>query len=368
MENQIVKKEEEAKIIAKKRNQWANVGEVIHNKEIQLQLKAQASILKLIEPKSIEQIETAESALKIAKQEYNLLVTERKGVTDSLNGVINRLMNSEKDLASKFPAIEKDLISLKQQQAKNNLLIQQKADEILRLNTVCNEHKINSEAAFKQKILNQVSFAYEYALGKGNVEEKGLEDYLKLVKLKFKPEDFTIAPPVVNLIHASKIEFDLIWNKLCIDFQEPKIWIEQYVKDLDSKFEFYNVSLMNKKAAIENSKKLEATAAEELAKETVNKTVSATLSSIATNIASPVETSGKKLKTVYELDMVDNEENGLLIIAAFVGNFATTKQYIKVKNFFSLSVEQMSKTLVQIKNKDEKFSCTGIVFKQTDKL
>lgn len=118
MENQIVKKEEEAKIIAKKRNQWANVGEVIHNKEIQLQLKAQASILKLIEPKSIEQIETAESALKIAKQEYNLLVTERKGVTDSLNGVINRLMNSEKDLASKFPAIEKDLISLKQQQAK----------------------------------------------------------------------------------------------------------------------------------------------------------------------------------------------------------------------------------------------------------
>jgi hypothetical protein len=35
---------------------------------------------------------------------------------------------------------------------------------------------------------------------------------------------------------------------------------------------------------------------------------------------------------------------------------------------FALNVEQMGKTLISMKNKDEKFLCTGINFKKIDKL
>lgn len=363
--NQLEKQNSE--IIIQKRAAWADVGEVIHTTELKLKAQSEAILATLIEPKSIEGIAASEAALTEAKKQANALIAERKLTTDPLATVASRLMQHEKMLLNKFPEIEKQLISLKQQKKAADDLANATAEEKKQLREICALHITNTDIIFRQVIEKQVDFAFSYALGVGCIDEAGLKDYLAKVKLKYTVENFTTPAPTVTLKNVPKAEFEVIWGQNVVSVKPAETYINLYLTTLEKKFEFYNVSLMNKKAAIEASEKATAEAAANLAKEQKSGEIAAALNSMATSIEAAPQSKVKDLKTVYVLDMEETEQNALLIIAAFVANFENTKQYVK-SGWFNLKVEQMGKALVSLKNKDNKFSCTGIIFKTEDKL
>ena len=277
-------------------------------------------------------------------------------------------MVPEKTVVESFPVIEKAIIDLKLENEKAVKLVNARLEEFKRLRESVLIHVNNSDTAFRTLINNQVLFAYEYALGKGEIKEETLEEYIKACKAKFKPEQFQIQPALVTLVNVTKEEYEPIFKELTSSFLSSAAYIQIYHDLLDAKFEFYNVALKNKEASLGQSKKEAADAAETLAKEAAAKTTSANLSAMATSFTATTETTTKALKKSYALDMEETEQNSLLIIAAFVANYEQAKQFVRVTKAFELKISQMAACLVSIKNKDERFACTGINFKEVNKL
>lgn len=371
MENLPTQKTPE-QIISEKRNNWANLGEKTHFAEITLQEKAVLIHSKLIIPKSIEEIPSAEASLKQAKQEANALIEERKLLTGIFDKLTDRLRKPEKALFETiFPEAEKALLSLKQQQKANNERAEAKNKELKSLRENVAKWINDAEFAFKNRINKQCTFAYNYALGEGNIDEKTYSEYYKAVEAKLKPEEFVVPKMHPQLITVSIEEYNLIWDELSLQIKPASFYVGSpsslYESTLSKTFEFFTIALKNKEAAIEQQKTKAAEEAAALEKENANKNAAATLASVAVPLDKNEGPKAKDLKTVYELDMEENETSMLAIMSAFAANFELTREHRKAKEF-SFNVGQMAACLVKVKNKDEKFECSGIKFKQVDKL
>ena len=351
-----------------KREAWANVGEVIHNTELELQAEKEKIKLSISEPKSIEQINETETKLAEAKRQATALMENRKGVTNNLNAVVERLMKPEKEIREHFTIVESSLLGLKQQKKASDDLIKAKADELKRVREEYIKHVNQFDASAKATILNQCTFAFEYALGKGAITEETYPNYFKAVKDKFKETDFAITAPVIKLNVVTQTEAYLIWSEVSLTVQPPKFYLDLYALQITDKFQFFTISLKNKEGALKNAAMKDAKNATELAKEASQKNVAATLASVSVTVASVATEKTKALKQVYVLDMEVTDQNALTIMAAFAGNFDNARQHVKVTSIFSLSINQMATALVSIKNKDEKFECTGVNFKTIEKL
>lgn len=365
MDNELIKVDP---VVLEKKQAWSEVGEYIHYTEISLQQKADLIIGKLVIPTKYEDVQAAEEALKTARKENIALIEERMTITDQFRAVADRLMKSEKKVSDEFPKIEGKLITIKAAKAAADKLVKAKEDEFKRLKESCIKFINDKDLEFKTTINNQVSFAYEYALGKGDINEKTYAEYYKKVEAKFTKENFLIVKPEYKLFDVKPEEFDTLWIECQVEAGPPLDYISLYKKQLTEKFGFFTISLKNKETALKHSKDADAKAAEELSKENTNKNVAASLSTMATTYNAKAADTVKPLKTVYELDMEETHANGLLIIAAYVGNYDATKEYTEKLKAFNLKVEQMANALVSLKNKDEKFTCTGIKFKQVEKL
>ena len=186
--------------------------------------------------------------------------------------------------------------------------------------------------------------------------------YNNKVKSKYKESDFKIVCPTTipeELFNICVLEMDMPKE---IDM------VAYFHRAVDAKFEFYSVALKNKDAAIKMAKEVADKEAAERAEELANQKVATRLEVIATSTDAVIDSGVKELKKSYAIDMEDTEQNALLIMAAFVTNFNTAKEGVRVKSMFKLSVEQMGAALAWMKNKDENFSHTGINFKQVEKL
>lgn len=354
--------------VAKKATAWSNFGVIITNSEFQFQARAQAIIAKLKKPLKPGDLKEAEETLKAVKQERQKLIDDRKKITTRFDSVASRLMAPENLIASALPEIENAMLAVKKAEQEELNKARYKNNELKSIREQYLNLIVKMDKEYRDKISAQVSKAFEYALGAGDVKMDGLPAFLDKVKVAkgFSEIDFTYDRPELPLKYSSKEEVINIWKEVDKTILPGKEYLAIYHKALSDQFEFYSAALKNKEGAIklqkENAEREEAKRKQEAeAHEVANK-----LSAIATTTAEIVSAT-KPLKEYYEVDMEDTEANAIKIIAAFVGNFELCRGGVRVKSLMKISVEQMASALAWVKNKDDKFEC-GVKFIKKEKL
>lgn len=355
-------------IVEEKRLAWANAGQKAHYTELELKQLVENGIKKLIPPTTIEQIQETDDLLAASKKALSEVKEKRMSITNVFRDVTNRLMVPEKEFEAAFAPIEAAQLKLKQEKANGEKLQQAKKDELKRLKESLINYIIDSSLVFKKAIQERCTKSYEHALGKGNVTIETLESYLVKIKASITAPMFDVAQPTLPLSQVTQEELTKLWVEVKPMLTPANDYLESFHKQLEEKFAFYEIALKNKEQAIAHQRAEDESAKEALEKETANKQIAASMTAMATSYEASPEQTTKGLKEVYELDMEENNINMLLIVAAFTGNYDVAKEYVRVKNAFSLNIGQMGAALVAMKNKDNAFKTTGIKFKLTQKL
>lgn len=346
-------------VILKKKQAWSEVGLTVHNANIQLQSKASEAKAKLVIPTKVDDIPNAEAILKAVKLDLGIIEAERKAITSKFDAVSSALMLHEKSVKDALPAYSNAIISLKKEHESEQATKQAaiNAEKLAKESAINYINKAYSD--MKDLVADQCQKAYEFALNKPITVDK-MDAYLKKVKANKKESDFTIV--------ADKLTPELFkYAYEAVQMASPADMLAYFHRAVDAKFEFYGVALKNKDEAIEASKANEILEQQKRLEELANAAVAARLETISTSTAEVVSDI-KELKKKFEIDMPDNEQSALLIITAFVTNFAAAKEGIRTKSMFALSIGQMGAALAWLKNKDTNFNFTGINFKINDKL
>lgn len=350
----------ESEVILKKKQAWSEVGLTVHNTNIRLENRAKEAIAQLTPPQTIDDISIAEAVLKDVKLKLASIESERKAVTGKFDQVASALMAHEKSVKDALPAYQNSIIAIKKaheaEQAKQAALIA--AERLAKENAINTINKAYND--MKSLVADQCQKAYEHALNKGITIDK-LAAYLKKVKANKGENDFTIKVDELTP-ELFKYAYD------AVQMASPADMLAYFHRAVDAKFEFYEVALKNKDAAIEASKANEVLEQQKRLEELANAQVAARLETISTSTDAVIDSGIKELKKKYEIDMDDSEASALLIITAFVTNFKEAQNGVRVTKWMNLSIGQMGAALAWMKNKDEAFSFTGINFKTVDKL
>lgn len=369
-----VKQEE----VIKKQNAWANYALEAHNSKESLTIRSNEAIIKATNlPTEIDKIAESEKTLKELKSEQKSLETDRKAITSKLDKFFDGMMLPEKQLLAVIPAYENSIIELKKRKKVVDDLVLNKQIELKSIRERFQIHINNSKQASENVIIDKVNKSYEYALtnakdantiGIKDKEDLTLDAYLTACKYSKKAVDFVIEQPKLNVVFADIKTLDEIWSELfnsdvnC----DGKLYAAKLANEIDTKFKHFSIAIKDKERALEYSKKEAEKAKIALEDETQMQNVGAKLAANATVLQNEAPTT-KELKLKYEIDMPDDQENAMRIMAAFFSNINKTASEVKCA-WMKLSVEQMGKALAALKNKDNKFDVTGIVFKAVDKL
>ena len=365
MSTEVVSQEE----INKKIAAWQNMGVVVANTKLKLTQLTAAALLKIKElPYDPAKILDYEANLKIVKSEKNIVIDTRKAVTAKFDAVTSGLMTSEKEFDPAIKVYEDALLFVKQSKAKADAVVQQKIDEVKRVREQISNSITSQFANFETLIVQTVAKYYEQFLAKG-VSEKNLPESLVKAKAYLTENHFMLIKPSVATVYLTTDEVDAIWFELyTAKLISPTNFVEKYVAALTARFEFYGIAFKNKADSLALAKQQEAEALNAIADKKDDDAVAAKLDAIASNTTAPVVSVGKKIKSVYKLNMEDSEQTAIQIISAFSVNWTTAKEELGIKKWFNLSVKQMGDALVSLKNKDNNFEVSGIVFIQVDKL
>jgi hypothetical protein len=365
MSTEVVSQEE----LAKKAAQWQNMGVAVANTKLKLIQMTAAALDKIKNlPYDPAKILEYESTLKAVKSEKILVVDTRKALTSKLDVVTSTLMLSEKEFDPAIKSYEDALLFVKQTKQKADAIVQQKIDEVKRVREQISNNITSQFANFETLIVQTVSKYYEQSLTKG-VSEKNLPETLVKARAYLTVLHFTLVKPTVATVYLTADEVDAIWLELSsAKFISPNNFLEKYVSVLNSRFEFYGIAFKNKEDSLALAKQQAADALEVIADKKDDDAVAAKLDAIASNTTQPVVSLGKKIKSVYKLNMEDSEQTAIQIISAFSANWTTAKEELGIKKWFNLSVKQMGDALVSLKNKDNNFEVSGIMFIQIDKL
>lgn len=353
-------------VLVKKRSAWANMGEAIYTGELALQARAQAKLIGITLPANISEVPQAEAMLKELKGEMNAIQDERKKITSKLDEVTARLMLPEKSMLEPIRSLEAEIIKTKKADAEDRRKKQEREDEL----KSCREFLITSLAAFdaqcKRLITEKVSKAYKYALGAGNVQMDGLEEFTQKAAAKFTEKDFMPAIPSRQLVNVTQEEYAALAAE---HFQiDANSYLLAYVVELEKKFSDYEVALNNKEQAVERAKKEEEARLAAIAEEQANKQVAAQLEAASTEMNVSYGPVVKDLKEAYEVDMPETVESVIKIMAAFTANLPLCLPKLRVTKWMAFTPAQAAGALAKVKNDDNAFSPSGITFKKVDKL
>lgn len=365
MENTLVAPEPNQEVIAQKRNGWAQMGEAIYLKEMNLQASAQYTLLKVKLPTSIEEVPAAEVLLKEIKADQKALETSRKEITSRFDEVATRLMGAEKSLIAPIAELNKAIIDLKKEYEIKRALENNKREELKRIREWASVKKIELDANYKSLIAQKVSAAYEYALGEGNINPENLEPYLQKVLGKLTVEHFTPARLNPTRQLSTPEEVEAVINE--VGRINPEDYVAIYVLELQKRFSDYEIAFSQKEnalkiAAEEKQKKMQAIQAEE-----ANQTVAVQLDSASSDYTvepAPI----KALKKCYEVDMPENVDTVIKLMAAFTANLNLCLPKLKVNKWFSFTPLQVAAVLGKCKTEDNAFQPASINFKEVDKL
>lgn len=353
-------------IIEQKRVAWSNMGEAIYKSELQLHVRAQAAALTVELPTSMDHVPAAEIALKSLKAEQAAITTSRKEITSKLDDVTSRLMLPEKSLAEPIKTLETAIIKVKKEDAQRLANEKAKLEEKRLAIEYLIGLKATTDATFKRTISDMVSKAYDYALGDGNVTLEKLDEYTEKVAKKLTESDFSPSFPARTFQHFSQDDYKaLVKEHYTFD---ATTYVLQFITDLETKFSDYEVALQNKEDALALSRKQQADNEAIIQRNQATATASASLFSGAATIADPMPAGVKELKQAYEVDMPETPESVLAIWAAFSANRHLCMPKLKVNKWFAFTPAQAATALAKVKNDDNAFQPSGIIFKVVDKL
>lgn len=352
-------------MLAEKREAWGEMGVLVYESELELSAKAQSAIMKIKYPDSFEEITKAEGLLKEVNSARIALENDRKEITGKFDAVTARLMQPEKQLIEAHAKFKAKIIEVKELKEKADRAKQLHDDEIKatkqRILNYCAEVNFN----YTSMINNQVSKAYEYALG-NDIEPEALVEYLKKVREKFNLATFIPEAPSFTAIYLEITEVHLLLD------EHYKIdtagYLKTYHDQLDEKFSDYPVAYMNKKDALALSIKEAGEAAAKLEAEKSNAELAAKIAASSEPMQMSVSTSVKALKKSYEVEMEETQFNAMKIIQAYAANMVECDKHLNISKWFSVTPKQMATALAKVKNTDERFQPEGIVFKEISKL
>jgi len=360
---------------------WQLLGESAAKVEMQLIEDAEAVIKRISKiPTTIEEVQVAEATLKNVNSEYLRIEENRSVVTKKFDALITRFMAPSKSIQPHIVAYRNAIIEIKKVHEEKQKAVDEKAKELIYVK----EYLLNQVNAFdascKTKIANLITSAYAYALGAGNIGTvDALKSYLDQIingkkgddtvtppKLPIAPKlsakDFIYNPTMPKLVHVTEEEYAGLLEAIDI----PTDYVKLFQTDLEKQFSDYEVAWNNKEIALKNQKEEAANKEKAIAEELQNKNIAAKLEASAVPIVDKPDI--KALKKLYAIDMEENKENAMKIMAAFIANFPACCEHIRLKNWFNISPTNMIGALQKIKNDDNAFEVTGIVWKEVSKL
>lgn len=355
-------------VVARKIQAWGQLGAASHQLQERLQMMKEKSLSKIKDlPSDLNKIADYDAALKVVNSEKLQIVNLRKELTSKLEAISTRMMQPEKEFARAIQLYETALISVKKSKQAAELAAKYKTDEIARIREQFSNHISASNAGYETLVTNKIMKCYEHALNT-NIPETDIPATMEKMKAALTIESFTIQQPPVTLVYANQEQVNAIWVELHSKYASlPSAFLTTYHFGLRDKFEFYGIALKNKEASLEHAKAEQAKELQAIADRAEDEKVAAKLETIAP-MEPTIVAGGKALKNVYVLDMPDNEQTAIILMTAMAANWSTAKNKLRVTIWSNLSIKQMGAALVALKNDDEKFSVSGLVFKKEDKL
>lgn len=372
---------EQIALIEKKGLAWKELGEGAAKVEMQLIEDATAAIKRISKlPETIDDVSVAEATLKNVNSEYLRIEEDRSVITKKFDALITRFMAPSKSMQPHIVAYRTKIIEIKTEHEKKEKAIEEKRKEIAYVKEYLLNQVNSFDAGCKTKITNMITSAYAYALGAGNIGTvDSLKSYLDLIvngkkgddtvtppKLQVAPKlsakDFIYNPTMPKLVHVSEQEYAELLENIDI----PTDYVKLFHDELNKQFFDYETAWHNKETALANQRKEAAEKEKAIADELLNKNVAAKLEAVAVPV--PEQTGVKALKKSYAIDMEENKENAMKIMAAFIANFPACCEHIRLKNWFNISPTNMIGALQKLKNEDNAFEVTGIVWKEVAKL
>lgn len=353
----------EQKIVA-----WGNFGKKAYTTELSINHKAQQLLSGHYLPASIDQIEKAEALLKQLKAGKAEIVTERKVITGKTDELSSRLMTAEKSLDEPIKALEQSIIKLKKEYEAKEAAKRAKEDEYRRIVETLKTAVAGCDANYKSIINNKVDQAYTYALQELDLKpaDVQVQEYLRKCRLKITEASFPV-PALLNAFNYHT-EDELAAIKTELYNIDRGDYVLMYSEKLNEKFSDYAVAYNNKAEALKRAAEEKAAAEAAIKQEVEQKQIAAQIDAAAVNIEETPTLFTKALKKSYEVDMVENTENAIKILAAFTANLDVCLKKVRVTKWFSFTPEQAATALAKVKCDDNNFQPSGITFKEVDKL
>lgn len=346
---------------------WASIGRIVHDANINYQVKMQASIAKLVRKPGRLLVTDAENALKEVKKELADHTPERIKITSKFDAVKSQLASSEKSWEEAINAAAAELLLVKQEIATEEANAKLKTDELKRIREALMNRISEVDAGYKSMIAVRITDAYERALN-GEAPTEDTRAFIAKEREWATEEMFTMKQPQPKPTYNTPAEVEALWNELKISVQPASFYTALFASELDTKFEFYTIALKHKESSIAASKAKQAESLAEIQKQKDLAAAGARLETVATTYTAMSTTGAKALKQKWEIQMEDTDKTALAIISAFVSNFDLCRGGVRVKSMQQLSVEQMGSALCWVKGKDDRFTVTGLNFVTVDKL
>lgn len=373
---------EEVAVIQSKRSAWANMGEIMYKREMQLQAQAQAITMNVKPPTKIEEVPSAEAVLTNMKKTGAAIEISRKEVTGRLGDFVNRLMQPEKLVANTAEALGKAIISVKSAHEATQRNVQALDAERKAIREKAASELISLDASVKQLINDLIDKAYVFAL-EGHIGRDipptpidKINEYLQQVdangKIKITEQYFSAdkLPTCPRVFKITQEEANAIWAETftsTVDTYMPN-YVSAYSTTLKQKFSDYEVAFANIQDALARNAADKAEADKKIAQETINNQVAASMESATQTVEAVPTVDTKALKKSYTIDMPETIESVLIIMAAFAANKDKCLAELKVNKWFAFTPAQAGIALSKIKNKDNAFAPAGLKFKEVEKL
>lgn len=358
-----IQKHIDDKVLKARAASWSGFGVELYKKEIQLQLAAQEIIAKLITPTK-EQLKEAEQAVATVKKELEALIDERKVPTERFKKVAQRLMEPEKQVEQAVNKIQEGILKVKQELKADEKAADDKRKELVAIAEQTRVYVADMHASILKALAKLINDAYKHAL-EVDMPVTEVPAFIAKVSARVNAGTTTTPLPQPKFKHNTKEDVDAEVAKHFKPWT-PEQYIQGFTIDIEKKFFDWELALKNKPQAekLNTNEYTETVAAIDELKE--RETMTARLDAIAM----PVETAPdvKPLKEVYKLEEPETIEQALEIINAFTINRALCIPEMRKIKPMNIGIKQMIAALEAVKNADNAFEVTGLLFKKIDKL
>lgn len=336
-----------------------------------LHLSKLSASLKI--PATTSDIPEAEKTLDWLKSEYKACEERTKEFTVPLNGVIDRLNGYKKQLVDErtekgrkvrsglIPNLEAALLPLKQKEASDRALAQQRAQELHNFRLSCINGLNDAQAKAAMAIEQMKTAAYTHALE--HVAVVNIDAYRAACKQKVTATTFTLNKP----FHCNDLEKEKIINEVFAAWN-PDSYAQQYHNELAPLFADFANAKENAAQAAQLQREQEFKNTMQVAETATAQKAAATIQAAATPTPSAATIATKELKTAWKVDMPDDWATVLQVMQAYSVCQAKVQDKLRVSSVFNLTIAQLMNALAAIKNDDQNFAPQGIIFTQVNKL